>query len=119
MVDPVCVNPEILISRQHKGLLLLPYLLEPDLKGKLRCDDAQRAHDLFHPFGSADQKGLRSLRVSHGQKKARQAAAVVRVKVGEKNEIDGLGAPSLAPKRHLCPLSAVDQYTLAIVPHHK
>ena len=119
VIDAVSVDHEILLSGKRECLLRFPDLPELNLKGKLRRNDAQRIDDPLKPLGACDQKGRCLFRIAHSKEQSRQTTDMVCVIVGKKDHINRLGAPSLAPERHLCPLSAVDQNALSVISDHQ
>ena len=116
MIDPKGLQT---ITVHLKGFLRTVDLFITNLKGQLRCDDAEGRYHPLQPFGTDEGQGLLAVCISHGQKKPGQAADVVPVVMGKTDHINGLEAPSFFLDGNLCAFSAVDQHTAAIISQHQ
>lgn len=85
-----------------------------DRKRKLRRHDPHGRYDSFNALRPDDRDGFRTVRISHGQKKSRQAGNMIRMEMGQQDGIDRLEAPAFFPERDLRSFSAVDQKLLPL-----
>ena len=121
IADHVVIDPESFNMKALKGngLLRLRKLLAVNLKRQFRRNYPQRIDYFGQTFGAYQQQWFRTLCIAHGKEHPRQTADMIRMKMGEADDINGLRTPPLFFHGNLRSLSAVYQYTDALIPRHQ
>ncbi len=133
MIDPECrqvkiaercrvFRPDLRKLRKIREtdlLLRVGKFMEYNFKRKFRCDDAERIHHAGKTFRPDEKQGRLTLCIAHREKKPRQAADVIRVKMREADDINRLRTPALLLHRDLRAFARIDQNTHSIVTDHE
>ncbi len=104
-------------ARDGKRRTLGGQLVDFDLVGQLRNDDAHRGYHALQPRGAVHAQGCGASLVSEGQKQTGQAAYMVGVVMRDQHVVDAFEAQVGAAHGGLRALAAVDQHGAAVGAH--